>query len=218
MTSHGERAQNGRWDMTGLRRGDLISLGAILSGTALSLWVLPATYEALGPPVPSAQVVPVALESPITFHGQGVAFHASNLGGGWSLEGDYGGYLTREGSTLRVELSTAMVRAAWVGVEEPHLMGVRLALVEDTSEGWRIVETGPLQPLDRTIHQGEDLQLAGRTLTLPDVSESELVGRWMVVVHELRASGADGWTTARTYAHADWELLPRLMGWVEDGC
>jgi hypothetical protein len=147
-----------------------------------------------------------------------VAFHASNLGGGWSREGDYGGYLTREGSALRVELSAAMVRAAWVGAEGPRLMGVRLALVEDTSEGWRIVETGPLQPLNRTIHQGEDLQLAGRTLTLPDVSESELVGRWLVVVHEFRASGPDGWTVAWTYAHADRELLPRLMGWVEDGC
>jgi len=162
--------------------------------------------------------VSIEVESTPTFRGEGVAFHASNLGGGWSLEGDYGGYLTREGSTLRVELSAAMARAAWVGVEEPNLMGVRLALVEDTSEGWRIVQSGPLQTLDLTVHQGEDLQLAGRTLTLPDVSESELVGRWLVIVHELRASGPEGWTTAWTYAHADRELLPRLMGWVEDGC
>ena len=204
--------------MAGLRRGDVLSLGAILSGTALSLWVLPAAHEALGPPVPSAHGVPIAVESPLTFQGDGVAFHASNLSGGWSLEGDYGGYLTREGSDLRVELSAAMTRATWVGAEDPHVRGVRLALVEDTADGWRIVESGPLHMLNRTVHPGEDLQLAGRTLTLPDVPDSELVGRWLVVVHELLASGPDGRTTSWTYAHADRELLPRLMGWVEDGC
>ncbi len=204
--------------MTRMNRGDLISLGAILSGTVLSLWALPAVYDALGPPVPSALGAPVPVESPPTFHEDGVAFHASNLGGGWSVEGDYGGYLTREGPDLRVELSAARIRAAWVGAEDPHLRGVRLALAEDTSEGWHIVETGPLLPLNQIVHTGEDLQLAGQTLTLPDISESELVGRWLVVVHELISTSPDAWTPAWTHAHADRELLPRLMGWVEDGC
>jgi hypothetical protein len=204
--------------MMGLQRGDLFSLGAILSGTAVGLCVLPSAFEALTSPAPSAHGVSVAVESAPTFRGDGVAFHASNLGGGWSLEGDYGGYLTLEGPDLRVELSSAIARAAWIGSEEAHVIGVRLALAEDTSEGWRIVETGPLLTLNRSVRPGEDLQLAGQTLTIPDVSESELVGRWLVVVHELRASGADGWTIAWTYAHADPELLPRLMGWVEEGC
>jgi hypothetical protein len=38
-------------------------------------------------------------------------------------------------------------------------------------------------------------------------------------VHELAVREEDGSTsTAWSYAHADPDLLPRLMEWIEDGC
>lgn len=210
--------------MDGWRRGDATSVVAILSGAFLGAWMLPSvahTPETMAPVGgESAPVGPGAERE-----AEGVAFHASSLGVDWTLAGDYGGRLTMTSSgTLRAFVPVALLRsmepAEDAGPHGTHLVGLRLALAESAADGWTIVRSGPLYPVGRDMAEGEDLWLSEVTLTLPDASDPELLGegRWLVVVHELRVSGKDGWHTAWTYADTDLETIPRLLGWFEDGC
>lgn len=204
------------------RRGDATSVVAILSGTILGASILPtvmadATTGATARRAASADTAPLPRAA-------GVAFHASSLGVSWTLEGDYGGRLTMDGSgTLRVSIPVALLRSAPPGddlePEPSHLVGLRLGLAESTDGGWRIVRSGPLHEVDRDLGPGQELWLRDVELTLADASSPELLddGRWLVVIQELRVSGDAGWTTAWTYADADLETIPRLLGWEPEG-
>lgn len=203
--------------------GDPTAVVAIIVGTALAVWLLPSAVASTHEAEPASRGAMVASETAapeveLMASAGGVAFYASSLDGGWGLEGDYGGRLSFDGQNLRVVLSSAFARAAATGGDAPHLQGIRLALAEETAQGWRIVSEGPMHRLDRALQEGETLDLRGMSLVLPDLVESELADRWLVIVHELREDGPAGWSTAWTYTHADRELIPRLMGWVEDGC
>jgi len=207
--------------MRGWIRGDGAAVIAVLSGTVLGSLLLPSTIPFLAVDQDrSARVSPAVDPAPSSDR---VAFHASSFGMGWGLEGDYAGALSLVSGGLLIELSLATVRAMQAPDEdaasEDHLVGIRLALAEDGAQGWRIVREGPTYPLDRFMAAGSSLTLEGVTLALPDVPEDELVDRWLVIVHELAAPAADGSTSrAWSYAHADPDLLPRLMEWIEDGC
>jgi hypothetical protein len=202
-------------------QGDGAAMVAVLSGTVLGPVLLPSTLPFLAvEPKSSAPTSPAADPAPSL---EPVAFHATSFGMGWGLEGDYAGALSRISGELRADLSLATVRATHAADEgtpaDSHLVGIRLALAEEGPAGWRIVREGPTYGLDRLVTAGSRLTLEGVTLTLPDVSEAELVDRWLVIVHELAVREEDGSTsTAWSYAHADPDLLPRLMEWIEDGC
>jgi len=201
--------------------GDGIALVAVLSGTVVGPLLLRSAipYESIRHSPYSPQAVTADARTDL----RPVAFHATSFGMGWGLEGDYAGALTRASSDLRVELSLATLRAAPSTGDADgaaqRVVGIRLALAEDGADGWRIVREGPIQRLDLALTPGSRLALEGMALTLPDVPESELVDRWLVIVHELAAPAADG-STARawSYVHADPDLLPRLLEWIEDGC
>lgn len=195
---------------------DGAALLAITAGTALGTLLLPVPFPHAGPTEPDPAVTrPEPAPPPrATTTRDAVAFHASSFGSEWSLEGDYAGSLRWDGRTLTLDLAVATVRAR--SGEEPvhHLAGVRLAVAQDTPDGWRVVREGPLLPLEADVSEGSRLTLEGVRLSIPDISEDELVGRWLVVVHELQAPGS---TPTWTYAHADPDLIPRLLEWSEDG-
>lgn len=200
---------------------DGAALLAITAGTVLGTLLMPVPFPHAGPTEPDPAVTrpepappPSATTPSAITPSDAVAFHASSFGSEWSLEGDYAGSLRWDGRTLTLDLTVATVRAQ--SGEEPvhHLSGVRLALAEDTPDGWRVVREGPLLPLGADISEGSRLTLEGVRLSILDISEDDLVGRWLVVVHELQAPGS---TPTWTYAHADPDLIPRLLEWGEDG-
>lgn len=217
------------------RSGDATSLAAILSGTLLGTWIVPVALARLAPsPDPAAPTPTISVASvtetatlvrtethrttPVGRSFEGVAFQASSLDEGWVIEGDYGGRLARHGDDLTLEMPVAHLRALAYVDGAPHLRGIRLALGRYTEGSWETTYQGPLYRLDRDLDPGEDLWLSDVTLTLPDLPESELVDRWLVIVHEIEGQHTAGPSVTWTYAHADASVLARLMGWIESGC
>ncbi|GMV06715.1 MAG: hypothetical protein AMXMBFR53_29900 [Gemmatimonadota bacterium] len=195
------------------RRGDLVSVLAILSGAALGATFLetlvPAPSPAAAAPAPALPRLPFA----------GVAFHASSMGSYDAFEGDHGGRVVFDGGTLTVMLPVAHVLSTWGTLDDTRLLTLSLAVVEEGPEGWRIVRSGPPLPVDAGFADQPELWLRDVRLAVPDVTEDELRGRDLVVVHELRRPGAHGWETFWTYAPAGYDTLVRLFRWYhEDGC
>ncbi len=144
----------------------------------------------------------------------GVAFYASNLEQEGALAGDYGGRLHREGAELRAELRGITLRLAPGEWEGGMVSAIRLALVEATPNGWSEVKSGAPREMAMPLDLGP-VRLSDLTLTIPDVSPEDMVGRWVAIVHEV--SGPDG-QRMEVALHADEAILDRLMGWFMGGC
>lgn len=194
------------------RRGDLVPVLAIVSGAALGVSLLDTLMPTPAPAVAAAPAPPLP-RLPLA----GVAFQASSMGSWDAVEGDHGGRVVYDGNTLAVMLPVAHVLSTWGPVEDTRLLTLSLAVVEDGPDGWRIVRSGPPFPVDAGFADAPELWLRDVRLTVPDVTEDELRGRDLAVVHELRRSGAQGWETFWTYAPAGYDTLTRLFRWYHEG-
>jgi hypothetical protein len=207
-----------RWRGDGLAAVAIL-VGAALAwfGTSMALASVAAGVAAMeAEPVERVEVEQVMASNPA---GDGVAFRASSLNSGFSVQGDYGGRLTREGETLRLHIPQAMIRnSAVYGVGEARLAGIRLSLANGTASGWNIVRKGELHLIRDELQAGEALWLTDLVLEIEGVSEHEAMDRWLVIEHQLVEVDGSGTHVTRTYAHAPHELLALLFGWEEDGC
>lgn len=191
--------------------GDFTALAAIGLGVLASLAITrQAPWE---PPVRvhETQVVVEPRQNAATT--PGVAFHASNLDeSGDAILADFGGRVHREAGGVRMVAENVALHAGPTLEEGATLVGVRLALVEATAEGWREVRSGPARSFHLAL-DGRPLRLATLGLSISHVDESEMVGRWLAVVHVVRMY--DG-RVVETAVHADEGVLDRLMGWLHD--
>ena len=146
----------------------------------------------------------------------GVAVYASTLEQEGMLLGDYGGRLHREGSDLRAELRGVTLRldASDAAGQPAMISSIRLALVEATADGWTEVRGGERQPVAIPFEMGS-VHLDELSLSISDLDDDELVGRWIAIVHEVTRPGVG---TTEVALHADESILDRLMGWHMGGC
>lgn len=213
--------------------GDLTSIAAIFLGGLGSVVVADQTFSRTASEFSASDRATV--EAPRADDSEGldptsrsVAFYASSLGEYWAVTGDYGGRLRfDEGAlTLRIEdvrIAFNEIGPSGQGAEmgpdpDARLVGVRLALAEHDEVGWTVVREGPAYELDVPVTRADELLVKQAELTLPGVTEEDMLGRWLVIVHDLSTAGPDGETRATTYVHADEAILHRLMGWLEEGC
>lgn len=189
--------------------GDFTALAAIGLGALASLAItLQATWT---PPVRSVEgdIVVQAHRGPVAT--PGVAFYASNLDDSEvPIRGDFGGRVYRELGGIRMEAENVALSAGLSLPDGSTLVGIRLALVEATADGWREVRAGPTQSAALTLDE-RAIRLPRLGLTIPEVEDSEMVGRWLAVVHVVRT--ADG-RIVEAAIHADESSLDRLMGWI----
>lgn len=192
-------------------------VSARAAGAVFESVVVAANVAALAAGVAAVEVEEVVTEPAPVY--EGVAFRASSLNSGFSVQGDYGGRLTREGETLRLHVPQALIRnSAVYGVGEARLAGIRLSLAEGTSSGWNVVRQGKLHMIRDDLLSGDELWLTDLVLELNGVSESEAMDRWLVIEHELVDVEGAKMRRSWTYAHAPQEILAILFGWEEDGC
>lgn len=146
-------------------------------------------------------------------------FAANSLDTSFSITGSYEGNMRFTESGVALELSYAMAQSLG-SPGSLRLRSIRLALAERTPDGgWRIVARGSPQVIGLEMANATRwTRLAPLELRLDGMEPVDLLDRWFVIEHELRAGPENGdGDPAWTYVHGDADFVDRWLASM-DGC